>query len=125
VAGGIGITVFRSMLRYILEERLSYRVTLIYSNRDRESTPFLDELVEFEQALPEFRLILTMTQDQGWEGEARKIDAQVFRDYLGDDLNQYTFLAAGPPGMVEGVQKALEEAGANEENVIAERYSGY
>src|ERR671923_1973807 len=44
VAGGIGITVFRSMLRYIDEEDLPYRVTLIYSNRDRESTAFLDEL---------------------------------------------------------------------------------
>jgi ferredoxin-NADP reductase len=125
VAGGIGITVFRSMLRYIREEQLSYRVTLIYSNRDRESTAFLAELRELEQALPEFRLILTMTQDQGWDGESRKIDAQFFRDYLGEDLNQYTFLVAGPPGMVEGMQRALEEAAANEENVIAERYSGY
>jgi ferredoxin-NADP reductase len=125
VAGGIGITVFRSMLRYIREERLSYRVTLIYSNRDRESTAFLDELRELEQSLSEFRLILTMTQDQGWDGESRKIDAQFFRDYLGEDLNQYTLLVAGPPGMVEGMQKALEDAGANEENVIAERYSGY
>src|ERR671924_825374 len=44
VAGGIGITVFRSMLRYIAEENLPYRITLIYSNRDRESTAFLDEL---------------------------------------------------------------------------------
>jgi ferredoxin-NADP reductase len=49
VAGGIGITVFRSMLRYIQEEGLGHRVTLIYSNRDRESTAFLDELRELEQ----------------------------------------------------------------------------
>jgi ferredoxin-NADP reductase len=125
VAGGIGITVFRSMLRYIREERLSYRVTLIYSNCDRESTAFLDELRELEQSLPEFRLILTMTQDEGWDGETRTIDAKFFRDYLGEDLNQYTVLVAGPPGMVEGIQKALDDAGANEENVIAERYSGY
>src|SRR4051812_27570298 len=33
VAGGIGITVFRSMLRYIADEQLPYRVTLLYSNR--------------------------------------------------------------------------------------------
>src|SRR5919109_1633453 len=75
VAGGIGITVFRSMLRYIREEGLPYRVTLIYSNRDRESTAFLDELRELERDLPDFRLVLTMTQDPGWEGETRKIDA--------------------------------------------------
>ncbi len=34
VAGGIGITVFRSMLRYIADESLPYDVTLVYSNRD-------------------------------------------------------------------------------------------
>jgi len=125
VAGGIGITVFRSMLRYIHEERLPYRVTLIYSNRDRESTAFLEELRELEHSLPEFRLILTMTQDQDWDGEARMIDAQFFRDYLGEDLNEYTLMVAGPPGMVEGMQKALADAGADGANVIAERYGGY
>jgi ferredoxin-NADP reductase len=125
VAGGIGITVFRSMLAYIREEGLSHRVTLIYSNRDRESTAFLDELRELEQDIPDFRLILTMTQDPSWEGETRKVDAQFFKDYLGGVLNQYTFLVAGPPAMAEGVQKALAEAGVNEGNVIAQRYSGY
>ena len=125
VAGGIGITVFRSMLRYIHEERLPYHVTLIYSNRDSASTAFLDELRALEQALPDFRLILTMTQDAGWEGETRKVDGDFVRDYLDDDLNQYTFLVAGPPAMAEGVQGALDEAGVRDENVIAERYSGY
>ncbi len=125
VAGGIGITVFRSMLRYIHEERLPYRVTVIYSNRDRESTAFLDELHELEQTLPGFRLILTMTQDPTWEGETRKVDAQFVKDYFGEDLNQHTFLVAGPPAMVEGVQRALQEAGVQDENVVAERYSGY
>lgn len=125
VAGGIGITVFRSMLRYIREEGLPYRVTLVFSNRDRESTAFLDELQELEQEISNFRLILTMTQDPGWAGETRKIDSRFFRDYLGEDVNENTFLVAGPPTMVEGVQEALEEAGVDTENVIAERYSGY
>jgi ferredoxin-NADP reductase len=125
VAGGIGITVFRSMLRYIQEERLPYRLTLIYSNRDRDSTAFLDELRELENEIPNLRLILTMTQDPDWEGETRKIDSDFFKDYLVEDLNQYTFLVAGPPAMTEGMQKALAEAGVKEENVIAERYSGY
>jgi ferredoxin-NADP reductase len=125
VAGGIGITVFRSMLRYIHEERLPYRVTLIYSNRDRTSTAFLDELRELEQALPAFRLVLTMTQDPGWEGETRKVDGEFVKDYLEGDLNEYTFLIAGPPAMAEGVQAALHQAGVRAENVIVERYSGY
>jgi ferredoxin-NADP reductase len=125
VAGGIGITVFRSMLRFIREEGLSYRVTLIYSCRDRESAAFLDELQELERELPNFRLVLTMTDDDGWEGETRRIDAEFFKSYLGENLNDYTFMVAGPPGMVEGVQSALAEAGVEEENAIASRFSGY
>jgi ferredoxin-NADP reductase len=125
VAGGIGITVFRSMLRYIQEERLPYRVTLIYSNRDRESTAFLEELRELEQALPHFRLILTMTQDPGWEGEARKVDSEFVKDYLDDDLNRYTFLVAGPPAMAEGVAESLRAAGVPEDRVRADKFSGY
>jgi ferredoxin-NADP reductase len=125
VAGGIGITVFRSMLRYIAEEGLSYRVTLVYSNRDRASTAFLDELQELERENPNLRLVLTMTQDEGWEGETRRIDSEFLTDLLGADLNEHMFLVAGPPAMVEGVQKALADAGVDDENVVAERYSGY
>jgi ferredoxin-NADP reductase len=125
IAGGIGITVFRSMLRYIREEQLPYRVTLIYSNRDRESTAFLDELRQLEQQLTDFRLVLTMTQDDGWDGESRKVDAEFLRDHLGADLDEHTFLVAGPPAMAEAIEATLAEAGVSEENVKAEHYSGY
>src|SRR6266581_7589873 len=58
IAGGIGITVFHCMLRYIAEEELPHRVTLVYSNRDRDSAAFLDELFELERANPNLRLVL-------------------------------------------------------------------
>jgi ferredoxin-NADP reductase len=125
VAGGIGITVFHSMLHYIREEGLPHHVTLIYSNRDRESTAFLGELQELEKDNPNLRLVLTMTQDTGWDGETRKIDAEFFKEYLGNELDQYTFMVAGPPSMVEGMKSELDEAGVKEEHVIAQRFSGY
>jgi ferredoxin-NADP reductase len=125
IAGGIGITVFWSMLQYIEEKSLPYRVTLIYSNRNREETAFFDELRAYEQRNPTLRLILTMTQDPGWDGESRKIDAQFLRDHIGDDFNEHTFMVAGPPDMVEAMKEALAEVGVAEENVLAQGYSGY
>ncbi|MDZ7379022.1 MAG: FAD-dependent oxidoreductase, partial [candidate division KSB1 bacterium] len=74
-AGGIGITPFISMLRYINEESLNYKITLIYSNSDRASTPFLEELQNMAKKNPSFKLILTMTQDPEWEGEKRRVEA--------------------------------------------------
>jgi ferredoxin-NADP reductase len=125
IAGGIGITVFRSMLRYIADEGLPHRVTLVHSNRDRESTAFYDELRELEAANPNLEIVYTMTQDSGWEGETRRIDAEMLRDHLGEELDSYTYLIAGPPAMVDGVAEALQGAGISEDQVRNARFSGY
>jgi ferredoxin-NADP reductase len=125
IAGGIGITVFRSMLRYIVEEGLPHRVTLVYSNRDRESTPFFEELVELNRAHDTIGVVLTMTDDPGWEGESRRVDADLLRDYLEAGLDSYTYLVAGPPGMVEGVVDTLKGAGIPEDQIRPDRFSGY
>jgi ferredoxin-NADP reductase len=124
VAGGIGITVFRSMLRYIADEELPYRVTLVYSNRDRESAPFLDELEELEQRIAGLRVVLTMTEQEGWEGETRQLDAEVLRELLGG-LEDRQFLVAGPPPMAKGVSESLLAAGLPEGSVLADAFSGY
>ena len=124
IAGGIGITVFRSMLRYIADEQLPYRVTLLYSNRDRESTAFMDELHELERAIPGLGVVFTMTGDPGWDGETRRIDAEFLRDHV-EDLAGSTYLVAGPPPMVEGVVEALQAAGIPEDQIRPDRFSGY
>jgi ferredoxin-NADP reductase len=124
VAGGIGITVFHSMLRYIADEELPYRITLVFSNRDRESAAFLDELEELEQRIAGLRVVLTMTQDEGWEGETRHVDPAMLRDHLGT-LDGHVFLVAGPPGMAKSVEQELKDAGVAEERVLASSFSGY
>jgi ferredoxin-NADP reductase len=124
LAGGIGITVFRSMLRFIADKGLPYRITLVYSNRDRESTPFLDELPDLERRIEGLRVVLTMTEDAGWDGETRHIDEEMLRDHLGE-LNGYTYLVAGPPGMAKGVEALLHDAGIPPEQILADSFSGY
>jgi ferredoxin-NADP reductase len=124
IAGGIGITVFRSMLRYIDEERLPHRVTLVYSNRDRDSTAFLEELSELALANENIDLVLTMTDDPSWEGERRRIGPELLRDHLGE-LDRFRYLIAGPPAMVGAVSHELARAGVPEERIRAERFSGY
>jgi ferredoxin-NADP reductase len=124
IAGGIGITVFRCMLRYIAEEHLPYRVTLIYSNRDRASSAFLDELAELDQK-ENLRVVLTMTDDPDWDGETRRIGPDLLHDHLGSDLGSFDYLVAGPPPMVEGVEETLRTVGVPEESIHPDRFSGY
>jgi ferredoxin-NADP reductase len=124
VAGGIGISVFRSMLRYIADTGAPYRVTLVYSNRDAASTAFLDELEELESRLEGLRVVLVMTDDPTWEGETRQLDADVLAELVGG-LEGKTFLVAGPPQMAEAVSESLQSAGLPEDSVLTDSFSGY
>lgn len=124
IAGGIGITPFMSMLRFISEENLLYRITLIYSNRDKVSAPFYEELTNLSEIIPNFKLIFTMTEDKNWSGEKRRIDAQFIRDYV-EDLKSALFYIAGPPGLNETVIMVLQGAGAGLENIKTDNFTGY
>ncbi len=128
VAGGIGITPFRSIVKHAAEQRLPHRLTLIYSNRTPEEAPFLDDLHGWETANPNFRFIPTMTKPdaskKSWPGRTGYIDAAFVRDALAG-LGRFIAYVAGPPGLVQGVTKALVEAGVPEDNIRTEEFDGY
>ena len=125
VAGGIGITVFRCMLRYIAEEGLPHRITFFYSNRNRAETAFLDELEELERRIPGLTVVLTMTDDPEWKGETRRFDADFFREHLGERFGEVTYLIAGPPAMATAMKEVLLAAGVAEDRVRTDSFSGY
>lgn len=125
VAGGIGITPFRSMLRYIEDERLPHRVTLIYSSRNRASAAFLDELEAIERTNPNVRLIVTMTEDEAWSGDRRRIDAEFLEDHLGEGLSGASYMVAGPPGFAKAVTSELDQAGVDSAWIATDSFSGY
>lgn len=112
------------MLRYINEENLDYKITLLYSNRDRESTAFLEELENIAKNNPKFKLILTMTDDLKWQGEKRRINAQFIEEYISEPKS-CSYLIAGPPAMVKVMHNILSEIGVEQKNIKAEDFSGY
>lgn len=124
IAGGIGITPFISILNYIKEQSLPYKVTLVYSNRNQSSTAYLKELEELAKILPNLKLIFTMTEDNHWAGEKRKIDSNFLKEYF-PDVNDNYYMVVGPPAMVEAVDKALKDVGVLNENIKKENFTGY
>ena len=117
IAGGIGITPYISMLRYVKNHNLNYQITLLYSNRDQASTAYFEEVQKFKS-------ILTMTEDPNWTGEKRRIDAKFIKEYF-PEVNANTYFVVGPPPMVEAVQKSLMEAGVTPDNIKIENFTGY
>ncbi|MBO0861560.1 MAG: FAD-dependent oxidoreductase [Chloracidobacterium sp.] len=128
LAGGIGITPFRSMLWQATEQKLPHRLWLFYSNRRPEDAAFLEELQELEEENPNYNFIGTMTEMAGsnrvWRGETGFINQEMLTKSIGD-LAAPIYYVAGPPAMVAVMQEMLIGAGVDNDNVRAEEFAGY
>ncbi len=128
VAGGIGITPFRSILFRAAKEKLPHRILLLYSNRRPEDAPFLDELQAMEKENPNYKLVACMTgmakSHQPWQGEVGLIDKDTLLKYVKDAVSPIYYLA-GPPEMVKGLHAVINEAGVDDDDIRAEDFFGY
>jgi len=116
IAGGIGVTPFRSMVQQAEHDRRSGPITLFFSDHQPKEAPFFDELVGTMTAMDE--------SAQAWDGETGHIDADMLERHL-NDLAKPTFYVAGPPDMVDSIQDMLREAGVEDKRIEAEEFAGY
>ncbi len=124
IAGGIGITPFRSMLLDLGAKADAGRVTLFYSNKDVASAAFLPELEELSRAVPSFRLITTFSAS-GAEarGEKGRVDEAMIGRYL--DPSTARFYVSGPSAMVTSMKTMLAAMGVPADRVQSEAFAGY
>src|SRR6267142_997101 len=112
LAGGIGITPFVSMSRQAAHDRLARDIWLFYSNRRPEDAAFLDELAALPRRNPRYRFVGTMVEmaksSRPWSGETGFLDRTMLERHL-KDLSAFVYYMAGPPGLVEAMQKMLTE----------------
>jgi len=106
IAGGIGITPFISMLRYIFDKQLQKKVTLFWANKNEDNLCFQEELAKIQQEMPDFKAILVMSGQKDWPGEQGRVNAKLLQKYLAD-LPGKNFFVCGPPGMSRAVQGEL------------------
>lgn len=128
LAGGIGITPFRSMIRHATEAGSAHRIFLFYSIRRIEEAAFLTELREIHELDLHFKLIPTITHPDGvprhWEGELGHINEAMLTKWL-PDYQVPIFYVAGPPGMVAGMRHMLGKVGVSDDDIRAEEFAGY
>jgi ferredoxin-NADP reductase len=128
LAGGIGITPFRSLIWSAAESLSPRRIFLFYSVRVPEEAAFLEELQEMERYNGRYKLVCTVTQPRmaqtPWRGETGRISIDMLSKWI-PDLSVPIYYIAGPPAMVAGVRKMLVGAGIAEEDIQAEEFSGY
>ncbi len=128
LAGGIGITPFRSIVMRAGREKLPHKLFLFYSNRRPEDAPFLKELRDIEAQNTNYKFIGTMTDlgksRQSWTGETGYITRDLLSRYLEDAVSPVYYIA-GPSGMVIDLHVMLNKSGVDDDDIRTEEFAGY
>ncbi len=128
LAGGIGITPFRSMLCQATKTMSSHELTLFYSNRRPEDAAFLAELKELAEQHSNIKLVATMTNLENsqdpWTGEKGYINEEMLSRFV-RDFRQSIYYIAGPNALESALRNMLQEAGVEDDDINSESFSGY
>ncbi|MFP4307830.1 MAG: ferric reductase-like transmembrane domain-containing protein [Desulfococcaceae bacterium] len=127
IAGGIGATPPRSMIRHLRDTQDARRVTFLYGNSDEENIVFADELRKIAAGKhPRLKVhhVLENPPD-GWDGERGVIDREKIQRLCGGQLKDRKagFYVCGPPGLTESVVDTLKELGVPDGRIHLEVFS--
>jgi ferredoxin-NADP reductase len=123
IAGGIGITPFRSMVKYIIDTKKQVDITLIYLVGSSDELAY-EEL--FHEAAPfgvKYVPIVT-SPDNGDSYRHANFDGSLIRELVPDGLDR-TFYISGPNVMVEAIKHHLKKLGVQRRAIRTDHFSGY
>lgn len=116
LAGGIGITPFRSTLKELDFQRKPINITLLYANRSENNIPFKEELEEIASRNPGLKIKYAI--------DPQRIDADYIQNTI-PNIQAPIYYASGPKPMVEAIEKELESLGVPKEHVKQDYFPGY
>jgi ferredoxin-NADP reductase len=124
LAGGIGITPFRSMILDSLES--TRKISLFYSNRRVKDAAFLSDLNRAAEMNPKFSFVPVMTKERSlqWSGERCHITSAMIRNNVAN-IHDSLYYIAGPKQFVDAMKGLLSELKVVQENIRCEEFEGY
>ena len=128
LSGGIGVTPFRSMIKFATDKQLPVRITMFDSNRS-QNILFKNEFDGWVARNENLKIIYTVTDDSSseWPGEKGRINKAMIKRHVGqNDLDKSNFYICGPPAMLKAMQEMLQQQlRIPRERVKAEEFTGY
>jgi glycine betaine catabolism B len=115
IAGGIGITPYRSIIKQLEFEKNPINITLLYANRDQDVV-FKDELESIAKNNPNFKIHYIFSPVH--------IDENKVKELVPDYQNRIVYVS-GPEVMVEALLKMLREMGMPEDKIKGDWFPNY
>ncbi|MGE5334980.1 MAG: ferredoxin--NADP reductase, partial [Nitrososphaerota archaeon] len=126
IAGGIGITPYRSMLKYLIDTHERRDIVVLYANKSATDVVYRDVLTDAEAKVGA-KVVYTLTDTANvprtWTGLAGRIDEQMIQGVV-PDFRERTFYLSGPPGMVHAHETALKRLGVSRRQIKKDNFPG-
>jgi ferredoxin-NADP reductase len=113
IAGGIGVTPFRSMLLQLLHDHQDKKIDLMYANRDSNFV-YGDWLKDLQTKSPSFHLL---------DFVDKRIEEPDLAEFMKDKTAIYYL--SGPRSMVEAYEHLLADKGVEKTAVMTDYFPGY
>ncbi len=127
IAGGVGITPFRSMVKHMADTGERRDAVLLYSVRSEGDIAFGGLFAESAGSIG-LRTVYTLTgagrSPEGWAGERGRIDAAMLERSVPDAASR-TCYVSGSPAFVAHVAKELRSLGVRRSRIRTDPFEGY
>jgi ferredoxin-NADP reductase len=112
IAGGSGITIFRSIIADMPESHGPEKLTLLYGSRNTGDILFKEELEDMAaKSNGSVRIIHILSEpDSGWNGEKGFIGADLIRRLI-PDYKDVSFYVSGPAALYDFIAPELDKLG--------------
>ena len=114
IAGGIGITPFRSILLDLDHKKLPINAQLLYANRDKDIV-FKSEVKSLIPQNPNFKINYFISP--------QRIDASTIEQL--NNINNRMFYVSGPESFVDAYSQILKNIGIPNQNIKLDHFPGY
>jgi ferredoxin-NADP reductase len=127
IAGGIGITPYRSMVKYMLDTNDRRNVTMLYSERNAQGLAYTDVFAAAERKLG-IKVVYTLTDSKAappnWRGKTGYISARMLAAEV-PDYKERLFYVSGPQSMVTTIKNELRGLGVAHHHIKTDFFPGY
>jgi ferredoxin-NADP reductase len=122
LAGGSGVTPFRSIIRDALTRGLPLKMHLLYGSRVPDDVIYGEEMTELAASHANFTYSLVISEPPpDYGGPTGFLDAALIREQVGDVAGK-TFYICGPPVMYDFCLAALTELGVPSHKIRRELF---
>lgn len=125
IAGGIGVTPFRSMVQYLMDTKDARPVTLLYSNKTASEVAYKETFDAAGQVIGMKTVYALTNEPNPIPGTyAGFIDGALIAREV-PDYKERTFYISGPHGMVTAFKKTLREMGVSRFHIKTDYFPGF